>query len=76
MMVDHSAKVYIQLHNRRYKAHVSVAQAAKIEAMAARTYSDDINLCQGPLSAPNRQFRPGQRDDALTGPVVDVLSAI
>lgn len=65
-MVDHSAMVYMQLHRGAYKTHVSVQQAEKIKLIAARTYSDDIDLRRGALSAPCQQFRPGQRDDAPT----------
>lgn len=76
MMVDHSAKVYMQLHNRRVEAHVSVAQATKIESLAARMYGDDINLCRGALSEPHQHFRPGQRDDAMTRPFVEKTPVI
>lgn len=63
-MVDHSAMVYMQLHKHHGKTRVSVQQAEKIDVIAARTYSDDIDICRGALSAPNPRFRPGQRDDA------------
>lgn len=76
MMVDRSAKVILQLHNRRYRAHISVAESTKFESLAARAYTDDINLCLGAHSAPQTHFRPGQRDDALTRPVVAMIPAV
>jgi hypothetical protein len=65
-MIDQSTRV--ALYMRRYcayKGHLSVVQASKIEATAARSYTDDADISRGALSTPHIQSRPGQSDDVV-----------
>lgn len=62
-MVDYSAKHYVRLRGHQSKTKMTTLQKTKLEAIAARSFSDDGDLRIGALSAPRNHFRPGQRDD-------------
>lgn len=65
-MVDYkNARILVGLREHRLKARRSLMQATKLDATAARMYSDDEDIQRGALSAPHEQYRPGQRDDKV-----------
>lgn len=66
-MVDYRAQLLFR-HNRGNSIRkIDAVHLARIRATAARSYSDDIDIRSGALSAPCDQMRPGQRDDADCG---------
>jgi hypothetical protein len=75
-MVDHSAKAYERIGRHHPRTKLSAGQAAKLDSMAARTYTDDADERHGALSAPRIRFRPGQRDDEVRCNFVGMLPMI
>jgi hypothetical protein len=75
-MVDHSARAYVRMraHQQRYK--LSAQQSNKIDAVMARSYSDDADVRRGALSAPRNHFRPGQRDDEVRSNFVGMIPVL
>jgi hypothetical protein len=63
MVVDQSAKAFkhlSQYHRHKWRC---VSRIVRLESTVARSYTDDAEVRRGALSAPNNQYRPGQRDD-------------
>lgn len=64
-MIDQSARAFERIGRFNPKARLSAQQAAKLEMMTARSFTDDAEIRRGALSAPRMHNRPGQRDDEV-----------
>lgn len=64
IMIDHSARQFMLAQRRYQQKRLSMQEIDKIEAVTARSFTDDVDPRRGALSAPRFNFRPGQRDDA------------
>jgi hypothetical protein len=62
-MIDHSAKAYVRYHAQQRRGRLGIDKATRLESKLARSYTDDVDVRRGALSAPCNSFRPGQRDD-------------
>ncbi len=76
-MVDlNDAKQVIRLREHKLKSKLNSFYATKIDAITARMYADDANIQRGALSAPCSQYRPGQRDDAVSCQMTRFMPAL
>jgi hypothetical protein len=65
-MVDRYAKAWVRLRDKQLRSKLSDWQASRLDATLARTYTDDMDIVGGAMSAPRRKDRPGQRDDSVS----------
>lgn len=76
IMVDHKAKTNARVRETLVKSRLSTLQAHSIESVMARSYTDDVDMRLGALSAPRNHFRPGQRDDEVHCTFVSILPSV
>jgi len=62
-MIDHQVRSLGRLTQRESCRRLKSFRLSKLDAVIARTYTDDADIRSGSLSAPQFHSRPGMRDD-------------
>jgi hypothetical protein len=75
-MVDYSKEILLTARDRQLRGCLSPSQVSKLESIMARSYSDDLELRRGALTAPRTSLRPGQRDDAVHCPGASMMAVL
>lgn len=76
VMVDQSARAYERIGRMHPKMRLNAEQSAKLDSMIARSFTDDVEVRRGALSAPRTHNRPGQRDDEVHCNFVGMLPMV
>ncbi|MDB5181794.1 MAG: hypothetical protein JWP13_557 [Candidatus Saccharibacteria bacterium] len=66
----------MQLREYQRTVRLSKPRAARLEAIIARSYTDDADVRRGALSAPRTRYRPGLRDDAISCVPASMLTIV
>ncbi len=76
MINRNDARTFVRLQRKNLKARLCRFYTSTLDAKAARTYTDDIDVCRGA----NRRFgyyhhsgRPGLRDDDRSSAFITML---
>ena len=62
-MIDYQIRSLGRLNQRESRRRLHNSDLNKLDAIAARAYTDDADVRMGALSAPHNHGRPGMRDD-------------